>query len=419
VRASELRPDDVVVTGRGVVSPIGHSVEAVTSALQEGKCGIAFDVDLERMGLRCQVSGRIRDLAPERLLTDEQMLSMSRTSIYSSVAALDAVREAGLAPSDLEREETGVAIGCGIGSAETIITNAQKFLEQRTPRRIGAHGVDRTMTSTCAANASVLLRTRGIGEALSSACATGIHNIGYAARMIRHGYQDTMIAGAAEEDGWGSAHCFDAMRVLCVDSNDRPARASRPLDRTRSGFVPSGGAGVVVLESAERARARGARPLARIAGYASGTDGTGEMTAPSVEGQRRVVLGALRDARLQPSAIEYVNLHGTSTPTGDVTEVISLVDTLGPSGFLVSSSKSQIGHSLGAAGAIELVFCLAMLERGFVAPSISIEELDPLLAPHAHLVARETIPRPLRFVMTNNFGFGGTNGSMILERIEA
>jgi 3-oxoacyl-[acyl-carrier-protein] synthase-1 len=275
------------------------------------------------------------------------------------------------------------------------------------------------MASTCAANATVLFKTRGVGEALSSACATGLHNIGYAYRLIRHGYQDTMIAGAAEEDGWATAFGFDAMRVLCADSNDRPERASRPLDRTRSGFVASGGGGAVVLESWRRASARGARPLARVAGYWSSTDGSGDMTAPSAEGQQRLIRAALRDAGLEPRAIEYVNLHGTSTPTGDVTEVLSLVETLGAEGYLVSSSKSQIGHALGGAGAIELVFTLLMLEHGFVAPSINIEELDPALEPYRHLVATRAVERPIRFAMTNNFGFGNTNGCMIVERVDA
>jgi 3-oxoacyl-[acyl-carrier-protein] synthase-1 len=275
------------------------------------------------------------------------------------------------------------------------------------------------MASTCSANATVLFRTQGVGEALSSACATGLHNVGYACRLIRHGYQDTMLAGSGEEDTWITALGFDGMRVLCADSNDNPARASRPLDKTRAGFVPSGGAGVVVLESWARAKQRGARPLARIAGYWSSSDGSGDMTAPSAEGQRRLLRRVLREARLEPGQIDYVNLHGTSTPTGDVVEVQSLAAELGTKGYLVSSSKSQIGHALGAAGSIELIFTLLMLEHGFAAPSINVTELDPQLEPLRELVALEAAERPLRRVMTNNFGFGNTNGSMILEKVVA
>ena len=418
MKAGDLRPDDVVITGRGVISPIGNSVAQTTPALREGRSGLSIDPEFVRLGFRCHVAGRVTGLDPSAYFPEVETQSMSRTSLFSTIAALQAVREAGLVEPDLKREETGVVIGCGLGSAGTIIENAAKLTEQGSPRRIGSHGVDRTMASTCAANATVFFRTRGVGEALSSACATGLHNIGYAYRLIKHGYQDTILCGAGDEDGWASAHCFDAMRVLCADSNDRPARASRPLDRTRAGFVAAGGAGVVVLESARRARERGARPLARIAGYWSATDGSGDMTAPSAEGQRRLVRAALQSGCLEPGQIDYVNLHGTSTPTGDVLELQSLVDTLGDGDYLVSSSKSQIGHALGAAGAIELVFCLIMLEHRFVAPSINIEELDPALEPHRHRIATAAVDRPLRYVMTNNFGFGNTNGSMILEHVE-
>lgn len=419
MRLSEMADGDVVITGRGAISPIGNSPAECLPALREGRSGLVVDPDFVKHGFRCHVAGRVKGLDPAQWLTEEQMLSMSRTSLYSSIAALQAVKEAGLEPEDLERDETGVVLGCGLGGAETIIQNALKMFEQKSPRRLGSHAVDRTMASTCSANATVLFKTRGVGESISSACATGLHAVGYAARLIRHGYQDTVIAGAADEDGWGTAHGFDAMRVLCADSNDRPERSSRPLDRTRSGFVPAGGAGVVVLESAARARARGARPLARIAGYWSATDGTGDMTAPSAEGQRRLIRAALRDGKVPDrGAIDYVNLHGTSTPAGDVIEVQSLAEAIGAEGYHVSSSKSQIGHGLGAAGAIELVFCLLMLEHGFVAPSINVEELDPALEPFRHLVATRPIEKPLRRILTNNFGFGNTNGSMVLEKVD-
>lgn len=418
MKISELKPDHVVITGRGVISPIGNSVKEALPALREGRSGLARDPEFVERGFRCHVSGRVKGLEPAAYLTEEQMLSMSRTSLYTSIAALQAVREAGLGEAELERDGTGVAIGCGLGGAETYLRCYDKLREQKSPRRIGSHGVDTTMASTCAANATVLFKTRGVGEAVSSACATSLHNIGYAARLIRHGYQDTMICGGGDEDGWATAFAFDAMRVLCSDSNDHPERASRPLDRTRAGFVPSGGAGIVVLERAERALARGARPLARVAGYWSSTDGTGDMTAPSSEGQRRLIAAALRDAGIEPRTIDYVNLHGTSTPTGDVVEVLSLVESIGAEGYLVSSSKSQIGHALGGAGAIELVFTLIMLEHGFVAPSINIEELDPMLEPYRHLIAMKPVEKPLRFAMSNNFGFGNTNGSIIVERVD-
>ncbi len=419
MKRSDLFPTDVVVTGRGVVSPIGNSLEEALSGLREGKSGLAADPEFAAMGFRCQVSGRIKNLKPELYFTEEQRLSMSNSSLYSSIAGQQAINEAGLKPQDLEREETGVAIGCGLGGGEVYASSVEKLTKEKSPRKVGAHGVDRTMASTCSANATVLFKTRGVGESLSSACATGLHNIGYAYRLIKHGYQDTMLCGGADGDGWSTAFGFDSMRVLCADSNDRPQRASRPFDRSRSGFVPSGGAGAVVLESWAHARARGARPLARVAGYWSSSDGSGDMTAPSRDGQLRLIANVLRDARLSPKEIDYVNLHGTSTPTGDALELLSLAQALEGGDFLCSSSKSQIGHALGGAGAIELVFTLLMLERGFVAPSINIDELDPKLEEHRRHIAMTAVERPLRFAMSNNFGFGNTNGSMIVERVES
>jgi 3-oxoacyl-[acyl-carrier-protein] synthase-1 len=417
MRASELAPEDVVITGRGVLCAIGNSLDEVLPALRSGRSGLAFDPEFAERGFRCQVSGKVRGLDPAAWLTEEQRLSMSKTSLYSSVAAMQAIREAGLSSEDLQREETGVALGCGLGGGESFMRSVQITVEQKSPRRVGAHGVDTTMASTCSANATVLFKTRGVGESISSACATGLHNIGYAYRLIKHGYEDTMICGSAEEDTWQLAMGFDAMRVLCSDSNADPARASRPLDKTRAGFIASGGAGVMVLESWERARERGAKPLARIAGFWSSSDGSGDMTAPAADGQRRLLKRVLRDARLQPGDIDYVNLHGTSTVSGDVVELQSLARELGDSGYLASSSKSQIGHSLGAAGSIELVFTSLMLEHGFVAPSINIGQLDPALESLRGVIAFEPVERKLRYVMSNNFGFGNTNGSIILEAI--
>ncbi|HET9622063.1 MAG TPA: beta-ketoacyl-[acyl-carrier-protein] synthase family protein [Kofleriaceae bacterium] len=419
LHTADLRPDDVVITGRGVVCPLGNSVDAIVEPMREGKSGIAYDPEFKERGFRSWVAGRINGLNPEEHFSETQRLSMSRASLYSSVAAQQAVREAKLQPADLEREQSGVILGSGIGGLGTNYKFYDILRETKSPRRIGGHGVDTCMASTCAANASVLFRTQGLGEAVSSACATGLHCIGYAYRMIKHGYQDTVIAGAADEDGWATAFGFDAMRVLCADSNDKPHKASRPLDASRAGFVVSGGSGVVVLEKWSRAQERGARPLARIRGYWSNTDGSGDMTAPSMEGQLRLLRATLKNAELAPGDIDYVNLHGTSTPTGDKTELLALAQVLGPTGYHVSSAKSQIGHTLGAAGAIELIFCLAMLEHGFVAPSINIDRLDPGLEDLRNLIAFEALERPVRRVMSNNFGFGSTNGSIILEGIAA
>ena len=414
-----LDDDDVVITGRGIVSPLGNTLDDALVGLRQGRCAIGFDPEFAERGFRSQVSGRITGLDPAAYFTPEQQLSMSKAALYSSAATMQAVRESGLTPDDCAREMTGVVLGSGIAGLGTSYRNYDTLRASGSPRRVGGHGVDTTMASTCAANAAVLLRTRGVGEALSSACATGVQCIGYAYRLIRHGYQDTVVAGAADEDGWETAYSFDAMRALCADSNDRPERASRPLDATRSGFVASGGSGVVVLERYARARARGARPLARVAGYWSSSDGSGDMMAPSADGQVRVVAGALRSGNLTTSSIDYVNLHGTSTKIGDVVEMTALASVLGEHDYLVSSSKSQIGHALGAAGAIELVLALLMLQHGFVGGSLNVERLDPALERYRRWIAFEPTPRRLRRIMSNSFGFGSTNASIILDRVES
>lgn len=418
-RLTELADHEPVVTGRGIVSPIGHDLETVARNLRAGTSGISVDPDFVERGFRCHVSGRIRGIEPREHFKVRELKSMSRLSLYSSIAALQAVREAGLGPAELARGETGVVIGTNMGSPETIVKNAGIARVQGSPRRIGSHGMDTSMGSSCSANASVLLGTGGVVEGLSAACATGLSSVGYAARLIRHGYQDTVICGGSEEDGWASAHTFDAMGVLCADSNDEPERASRPLDRSRSGFVHAGGAGVVVLESAARARRRGVRPLARVTGFWSGGDGSRNMFATSKEGQRRSLEAVLRDAEARPDSIDYVNLHATSTPVGDRVELANLAEVLGTEGYLVSSTKSQTGHAIGAAGALELVFCLLMMEHGFVAPAVNFRHLDDDLAHLSELVARETTERTLARVLTSNFGFGGTIAFMILDRIEA
>lgn len=414
----DLRPDDVVITGRGVVSPIGNDATETLLALRDGRSGIAFEPEFAERGFRSCVAGRVRHLNAESYFSRLRMMSMSKVSLYSSIAAVQAVRESGLEPSDCERELTGVILGCGIGGLGTNYKTYEKFKAANSPRRVGGHGVDTTMASTCTANASVLFKNKGLGESLSSACATGLQSIGYAYRMIRHGYLDTAIAGSADEDGWETAFAFDGMRVLCCDSNEGPERASRPFDATRSGFVPAGGAGAVVLESYARAAQRNARPLARIAGYWSCCDGSGDMTAPTLEGQLRVIRHALRTAALEPRQIDYVNLHGTSTRVGDDVELTALGQALGAEGYLASSSKSQTGHTLAASGAIEVVLTSLMLEQQFVAPSINLERLDPQHAAFDSVLARRPTERALRYVMTNSFGFGNTNASMILEAIE-
>ncbi|MGR3758451.1 MAG: beta-ketoacyl-ACP synthase I [Tranquillimonas sp.] len=405
----------VVVTGMGIVSSIGTDVEQVAAALKAGRSGIRFEPDMAEHGFRSQVAGRPQIDVAEHV--DKRALRfMGPGAAYAHVAMQQAIADAGLDHDDISHPRTGLVAGSGGPSTSNLFAAHQVVLEKGSPKRIGPLMVPRGMSSTVSANLSTAFKIKGINYSITSACSTSLHCIGNAAEQIQMGKQDVMFAGGGEELDWTLSCLFDAMGAMSSKFNDMPERASRAFDRDRDGFVIAGGGGMVVLEELERARARGAKIYAEVTGYAATSDGH-DMVAPSGEGGERAMrlaLGTLpRDRQ-----ISYINAHGTSTPVGDVGEVEAVRRVFGEGQTPpISSTKSMTGHSQGATGAQEAIYCLLMLRDDFIAPSINVENLDPALEP-GEIATERVDDAGLDTVMTNSFGFGGTNGSMLLSKFD-
>lgn len=398
----------VVVTGFGIVSCLGNDKARVAAALREGRSGIRYVQEYADLGLRSRIAG-IPEIDLEALIDRKIKRFMGDAAAYAYVAMRDAIEDAGLEPADVSDPRTGLIIGSGGGSVANQIEMADT-LRSRGVRRVGPYMVPRTMCSTASAGLATPFRIKGISYSISSACATSAHCIGAASEQIQLGKQDMMFAGGAEEVHWGMTGMFDAMGALSSRHNDSPALASRPFDAGRDGFVIAGGAGVLVLESLEHASRRGARIYAELAGYGATSDGQ-DMVTPSGEGATRCMRAALSTVA---GPVDYINAHGTSTPAGDAVELKAISEVFSGGAPPVSSTKSMSGHSLGAAGAHEAIYCLLMMEEGFVAPSINIEELDA--AAEGLTIVRETQAARLDRVLSNSFGFGGTNASLVFQR---
>ncbi len=406
----------VAVTGVGLVSCLGHSYETVIDRLSRGESGLATVPRWVELGLKSTVAGTIEDL-DEKLeaarIPKKIAPGLSGAALHCSIAARDAVARAGLEAADLESARTGCIVGSGTVAVEAVHREAEIF---HSGRRGSPYTVILSMSSCCSAAVASLLKIHGPSYSISSACATSAHNIGHAYQLIHSGVLDLAVAGGGEGMHELVTVSFQNLRIaLSTRFNDRPTAASRPYDRDRDGFVISGGGGIVVLESLDRARARGAPVMAEIVGYAATSDGY-DMVLPEPSGEHaaQCMRLALADADLTPEAVDYVNTHGTSTGPGDVIEVAAMREVFGTSLPRFSSTKSMTGHGLGAAGALELIFCVGMMERGFLAPSINIDHLDPTLegAP----VVTETLHDRPATVLTNNFGFGGTNATLVLRQ---
>ena len=405
----------VVVTGLGVVSPIGNSAEEVDAALRAGRSGIEASEEMAEYGFRSRVAGTLKvDLKEE--IDKRTLRFMGPGAGYAYVAMSQAIADAGLEQSDIVNERTGLVAGSGGPSTSAIFQAHQTVLKSGATKRIGPFAVPKAMSSTISANLATAYKIKGINYSITSACSTSLHCIGNAAEQIMMGKQDIMFAGGGEELDWTLSCLFDAMGAMSSKFNDDPARASRAFDKDRDGFVISGGGGILVLEELEHAKARGAKIYAEITGYAATSDGH-DMVAPSGEGGERAMRGALQTFD-RDRTIGYINAHGTSTPVGDVGEIeaVRRVFGNGPAP-VVSSTKSMTGHAQGAAGALEAVFCLLMLEHDFIAPSINVDALDPDLT-EGEIATKLVENAGLDSVMTNSFGFGGTNGSMILSRYD-
>lgn len=403
----------VVITGLGIVSPIGNSADEVSEALKAGRSGIERSEEMAEHGFRSQVAGTLK-IDPTEHVDKRAMRFMGPGAAYAHIAMSQAITDAGLSPEEVSHPMTGLIAGSGGPSTSAMLAAHQSVLKTGATKRIGPFAVPKCMSSTISANLSTAFQIKGINYSITSACSTSLHCIGNAAEQIMMGKQDVMFAGGGEELDWTLSCLFDAMGAMSSKFNDTPERASRAFDADRDGFVIAGGGGIVVLEALDRALARGARIYAEVTGFAATSDGH-DMVAPSGEGGERAMRLALNSLP-EGREVSYINAHGTSTPVGDVGEIEAVRRVFGEGKTPpVSSTKSMTGHSQGATGAQEAVYCLLMLRDDFIAPSINVETLDPALK--ADEIATSLVENAgLDTVMTNSFGFGGTNGSMLLSR---
>ncbi|MEM7089891.1 MAG: beta-ketoacyl-ACP synthase I [Pseudomonadota bacterium] len=403
----------VVVTGLGVVSSIGNNATEVLASLKAGKPGIEANEQMAEHGFRSQIAGSLKIDVTQHV--DKRTLRfMGPGAAYAHIAMSQAIADAGLDEDQIVNPRTGLVAGSGGPSTSAMLTAHQTVLKNGATKRIGPFAVPKCMCSTISANLATAFKIKGINYSITSACSTSLHCIGNAAEQIILGKQDVMFAGGGEELDWTLSCLFDAMGAMSSKYNDTPEKASRAFDQDRDGFVISGGGGIVVLEELEHARARGARIYAEVTGYAATSDGH-DMVAPSGEGGERAMrlaLSTLPDGR----TVDYINAHGTSTPVGDVGEVEAVRRIFGEGQVPpISSTKSMTGHAQGAAGALEAIFCLLMLDNDFITPSINVDTLADGILPGE--IATQVVENAgLDSVMTNSFGFGGTNGSMVLSK---
>ena len=398
----------VVITGYGIISCIGNSKAEVIQSLQKGKSGISTNATYADMGFRSHVSGSI-NLELENLIDRKLLRFMSNAAAYGYLAALEAISMSGLNIDDLDSPKVGIVAGSGGASSQSQII-ASDIAREKSPKRIGPYAVTKTMGSTVSAILGTALKIKGVNYSISSACSTSAHCIGHAAELIQSGKQDVVIAGGAEDEHWTSSSMFDAMGALSSSKNNFPETASRPFDKERDGFVISGGAGIVILESEEHAKKRNASILAELTGYLANSDGY-DMVAPSGEGAKRCMQEALN---IIGKKVDYINTHVTSTPVGDIAELNAIKSVFGTDAPIISSTKSKTGHSLGATGAQEAIYSIMMMQDNFIAPSINIDNIvDEASGLH---INQETIQKELNSVMSNSFGFGGTNASLIFSK---
>lgn len=399
----------VVITGLGIVSPLGDDAGKVLDSLQAGRSGIRFFEPYREIGLRSHLGGFTQVNLKEQI--DKKSLRfMGNAAAYATIAMQQAVADAGLTTEEISHPRTGLIIGSGGTSAENVVAAADTMREKGL-KRLSPFMVPRTMSSTVSACLTSAFHIKGLCYSISSACATGSHCIGAAVEQIQMGKQDIVFAGGSDEEHWSQTAMFDAMGALSTRYNDAPERASRPYDRNRDGFVVANGGGIVVLEEYERAKKRGARIYGEVVGYGATADGF-EMVTPSGEGAARCIRLALETTA---GPVDYINAHGTSTPIGDIVELRAIREVFGENNPPISSTKSLSGHSLGAAGVHEAIYCLLMLNNDFLCGSANIEEMDPE-AVGMHIVENNR-DAALTTVMSNSYGFGGTNACLIFQKI--
>ena len=406
----------VVVTGMGIVSSIGNGTQEVLASLREGRSGIVKAEKDAELGFKCQVHGEPK-LDWEAMVPRKPKRFMNAGMAWNYISMDQAIRDAGLEAGDIVNERTGIIMGSGGPSTVAIVAAADTTRQNSSPKKIGPFEVPKAMCSGPSGVLATAFQIKGTNYSISSACATSAHCIGNATELIQWGKQDVMFAGGCEELDWTLSGLFDAMGAMSSRFNDTPARASRPYDKNRDGFVIAGGAGVVVLEELEHAKARGAKIYAEIVGYGATSDGF-DMVAPSGEGAIRCMRKALAgfDGNGVGARVDYINPHGTGTPVGDIKEMEAIRTVFGSDMPPVSSTKSLTGHSLGAIGVQEAIFSILMLNNGFISASANVEEIDPAFAEMP--VVRERQERVLNCVLSNSFGFGGTNATLVFRRHE-
>lgn len=403
----------VVITGLGIVSPIGNNADEVLTSLKAGKSGIEASPEMAEHGFRSQIAGTVKLDIKDRV-EKRALRFMGPGAAYAYIAMGQAIADAGLDEDTVSNVRTGLIAGSGGPSTSAMLAAHDIVKNTGATKRIGPFAVPKCMSSTISANLSTQYKIKGINYSITSACSTSLHCIGAASEQIMMGKQDVMFAGGAEELDWTLSCLFDAMGAMSSKYNDTPEKASRAFDADRDGFVIAGGGAMLVLESLEHAQARGAKIYAEVTGFAATSDGH-DMVAPSGEGGERAMRVAL-ETLPEGRKVSYINAHGTSTPVGDVGEIEAVRRVFGQGSTPpVSSTKSMTGHSQGATGASEAVYCLLMLENDFIAPSINVENLDPALNP-AEIATEMKADAGLDTIMTNSFGFGGTNGSMLLSK---
>jgi 3-oxoacyl-[acyl-carrier-protein] synthase-1 len=402
----------VVVTGMGIVSSIGNNTQEVLASLREAKSGIVRADKYAELGFRCQVHGA-PSLDPEEVVDRRAMRFLGGGAAWNHVAMEQAIRDSGIEEKDISNERSGIVMGSGGPSCRAII-DAADTARTKGPKRVGPFAVPKAMSSTASATLATWFKIKGVNYSISSACATSNHCIGNAAELIQWGKQDLIFAGGCEELDWSLSVLFDAMGAMSSKYNDTPQKASRAYDRDRDGFVIAGGAGVVVLEELERAKARGAKIYAEVAGYGATSDGY-DMVAPSGEGAVRCMNMALETVK---APVDYINPHATSTPIGDIKEIEAIRAVFGAKCPPISATKSLTGHSLGATGVQEAIYSLLMMQNGFICESANIENLDPAFADMPIVRERQDNVK-LGCVLSNSFGFGGTNASVVFKRLDA
>ncbi|WP_415886098.1 beta-ketoacyl-ACP synthase I [Neptuniibacter sp. QD37_6] len=401
----------VVVTGMGIVSCLGTDKETVLESLQQGRSGIKFQEDYKERGFRSQVAGSI-DIDFSEQIDRKLLRFMGDAAAYTYIAMKEAIADANLAEDQVSNERTGLIVGSGGASADNIVETAD-ITREKGVKRVGPYRVTRTMGSTVSACLATPFKIKGVNYSITSACATSAHCIGNAMEQIQLGKQDVVFAGGGEELHWVQTAMFDAMGALSSKYNETPEKASRAYDANRDGFVISGGAGILVIEEYEHAKARGAKIYAELVGYGATSDGY-DMVAPSGEGAARCMKQAMATV---DGKIDYINAHGTSTPAGDMQELKAMKEAFGDDMPTVTSTKSLSGHSLGAAGVQEAVYSLLMQENNFIAASANIDELDPE-AEGLPIASEKQENVDLQRVMSNSFGFGGTNCTLVFEKLK-